>query len=269
MKSGSSWNSISLMLLAGATTLAFAVGTGAQVTTTTTTSSGTASKTSTVERGEVVTVQGNDLIVKMEDGTIRHFPNVPESTRITVDGKSLGIHDLKPGMKLQRTITTTTTPETVTTVSTVTGTIWNVMPPNSVTLTMDNGKNQTFKIPKGQKFNVDGQTVDAFGLKQGMKITATKVVETPETVVSQHRSVTGTMPTPPPETKAAVTTPPPPAPPADVPILVLMVEETPAPTTTAAKLPKTASELPLIGLLGLLCVAASFAVKLIRSHVSL
>ena len=44
-------------------------------------------------------VDGNDLVVKMEDGTIRHFPNVPESARVTVDGKELGIHDLKPGMR--------------------------------------------------------------------------------------------------------------------------------------------------------------------------
>ena len=38
----------------------------------------------------------------MEDGTIRHIANVPESARIMVDGKELGVHDLKPGMKLER-----------------------------------------------------------------------------------------------------------------------------------------------------------------------
>ena len=32
---------------------------------------------------------GNDLVVKMEDGTIRHFPNVPESAKVIVDGKEL------------------------------------------------------------------------------------------------------------------------------------------------------------------------------------
>jgi hypothetical protein len=47
-----------------------------------------------VERGEVVLVDGNDLVVKMEDGTIRHFPNLPENARATVDGKQLGIQDL-------------------------------------------------------------------------------------------------------------------------------------------------------------------------------
>jgi RNase P/RNase MRP subunit p29 len=257
MKSGSSWTTKAFVLAAATLFLAFAVSTSAQVKTETTTTAGTPTKEATVERGEVVMVDGNDLIVKMEDGTIRHFPNIPESARITVEGKSLGIHDLKPGMKLQRTITTTTTPQTVTTVQSVTGTVWNVMPPNSVTLTMENGKNQTFKIPKGQKFNVDGQMVDAFGLKKGMKVTATKVVEAPETVVSQQRKVTGTMP------------PPPPAPPADVPILIAKAAPTPtpaeAPAAAPAKLPKTGSKLPLVGLLGLLCVSASLGLKLIRS----
>jgi hypothetical protein len=77
----------------------------------------------------------------------------------------LGIHDLKPGMKLQRAITTTATPQTITTVQAVTGKVWYVNPPNSVILTMENGTNQSFKIPNGQKFNVDGRMVDAFGLR--------------------------------------------------------------------------------------------------------
>jgi hypothetical protein len=32
-----------------------------------------------VERGEVVYASGNDLVVRMEDGQIRNFSNVPES----------------------------------------------------------------------------------------------------------------------------------------------------------------------------------------------
>jgi hypothetical protein len=76
-------------------------------------------------------------------------------------------------MKLQRTIATTTTSQTVTTVQTVTGKVWNVNPTNSVILTLEDGTNQQFKIPKGQKFNVDGQETDARGLRKGMKISAT------------------------------------------------------------------------------------------------
>src|SRR4030088_1481454 len=173
-----------LVLVLGVSCLAFALNMSAQVQTETSTTAEKGTVATQVESGEVVTVSGNDLVVKMADGTIRHFANVPESARATVDGQQLGIHDLKPGMKLQRTITTTTTPKTITTVQSVTGTVWFVSPPNSVILTLEDGKNQQCKIPKNQKFNVDGEMVDAWGLKKGMKIAATKVVEVPETVVA-------------------------------------------------------------------------------------
>ncbi len=92
-----------VFLAVGVFSFAFALNVNAQVQTETSTTTGKATKELQVERGEVVTVAGNDLVVKMDDGSIRHFPNVPESARITVDGRVLGIHDLKPGMKLQRT----------------------------------------------------------------------------------------------------------------------------------------------------------------------
>ena len=269
MKSKVGWIYMRLALIAGAVCLASTLNVSAQVDTkTTTTSSQAPSVTTQTENGEVVTVSGNDLVVKMADGTIRHFENVPEDAKITVDGKELGIHDLKPGMKLERTITTTTTPKTIKTVQSVTGTVWFVSPPNSVILSLQDGSNQEFKIPKNQKFNVDGQMVDAFGLRKGMIISATKVVEVPTTQVSESKTVTGEMP------------PPPPAPPANVPVLVAdestaaaaptkpsPTETTPsesAPTQVAQaapdKLPQTASPLPLIGLLGLMSLASSLGV---------
>jgi hypothetical protein len=166
--------SLVLVLLVGAVSFACLVNMSAQVQTQTTTTTHQASVETKVDRAEVVHVSGNDLVVKMEDGTIRHIPNVPESARVTVDGQQLGIHDLKVGMKLQRTITTTTTPKTITTVQSVSGKVWHVNPPSSVILTLQDGKNQQFKIPKDQKFNVDGQMVDAWGLKKGMNISAKK-----------------------------------------------------------------------------------------------
>jgi len=247
-----------LVPVVGAVCLAFTLSLGAQVQTETSDQTTGKAKSVTVENGEVVYVSGNDLVVKMADGTIRHFPNVPESARATVDGKQLGIHDLKPGMHLQRTITTTTTSKVMTTVQSVTGTVWNVSPPVSVILTLEDGKNQQFKIPKGQKFNVDGQMVDAWGLKKGMRISATRVVEAPETVVARQAQVTGTMP------------PPPPPPPPDTPILV--ADEKPVPVEVAqatpapAALPKTASPVPLFGLLGFLFLASSLGLRTARKN---
>jgi RNase P/RNase MRP subunit p29 len=238
-----------LVLAIGVICLAFTASMSAQVQTQTTTTTGQASHEFSVERGEVVLVNGNDLVVKMEDGTMRHVANVPESVRVTVDGQQLGIHDLKPGMKLQRTITTISTPKTITTVQTVKGKVWHVSPPGSVILTLENGQNQQFKIPKGQTFTVDGQQVDAWGLKKGMNVSATKIVEVPMTEVEHQRQLTGSMP------------PPPPPPPADQPILIA---EATLPAAAPAELPKTGSLLPLIGLLGSLSFFASLGLGAIR-----
>jgi hypothetical protein len=248
-----------LGLAVGALCLTLTLNVNAQVQTDTSTTSGHATKQVTVEHATVVAVEGNDLVVKMADGTLKHFPNVPESARVTVDGKQLGIHDLKPGMTLQRTITTTTTPKIITTTQSVTGTVFYVQPPESVILTMEDGKNQRFKIPKGQKFDVNGQMTDAWGLQKGMKVTATKVVEQPETVVSRTAKLTGQMP------------PPPPPPPAEVPILVVVAEPVvpaaPAPAVAEAApapLPKTGSDLPLLGLLAALSLLAGLGMRVIR-----
>ena len=246
-----------LVLAVGAVCLTVALGGSAQVQTQTSTTTGPATREVQVDHAQVLTVSGNDLVVKMADGMIRHIANVPESTRITVDGKQLGIHDLKPGMTLQRTITTTTTPKVIVTTQSVTGKVWHVQPPLSVILTMEDGTNQQFKIPKGQKFNISGQMVDAWGLKKGMNVSATKVVEEPITQVEHERKLTGQMP------------PHPPPPPADVPILVDVAAPAQAYTfenaaAAPAALPKTGSDLPLVGLLGAMSLLAGLGLRAIR-----
>jgi hypothetical protein len=259
MNRGHSWNTRSLALGVGIVSVAFVINARAQVQTETSTAHGAASKEVQVEKAQVLVVDGNDLVVRMDDGSIRHFPNVPDSTKVNVDGKELGVHDLKPGMTLQRTLTTTTTPKVVTTTQSVTGRVWHVQPPSSVILTLDDGSQQQFAIPRGQKFNINGRMVDAWGLRRGMQVSATRVVEEPVTVVEHQRQLTGTMP------------PPPPAPPADVPILVVVARPVPAaaaPTTAEAtppaSLPKTASELPMIGLLGALSLLSGAALRIKR-----
>ncbi|MGC1417652.1 MAG: hypothetical protein WA817_20345 [Candidatus Acidiferrum sp.] len=242
----------------GALYIALSLSATAQVQTQKTVTEGQATKNIKVERGEIVYVSGNSVVVKMEDGTLRHFDNIPESTTITVDGKQLNVHQLQPGMKVEKQTIITSTPRTITTIKTVTGTVWHVSPPNSVILTMENGKNQSFKIPKNQKFTVDGVEMDAFGLRKGMKVNAQQVIEEPETVVAEQVKRTGIAP------------PTPPAPAADVPILVVMAPAaSPAPAVAAAEpaptqLPKTASELPLIGLLGALFCGLSLTAMTIR-----
>jgi len=246
------------LLCGGALCLALSFSAVAQVNTEKTVSHGPAVKDVTIERGEIVYVSGHSVIIKMEDGTMRHFDNVPESVTFMVDGKPVNINNAKVGMKLEKEVVKTTTPKVVTTVETVSGKVWAVQAPNWVILTMDNGQNQKFTIPKDQVFTVNGKQTDAFGLKKGMVVNAQKVTEVPETVVAQEYKRTGKMP------------PPPPAPAANTPVLVVYSAPTPAPVETASnepapsKLPKTASDLPLLVLLGLLLCAVSLTSRTVR-----
>lgn len=251
-------------LTAGGVALAAcAVFTLAQVQTTTAEKQGQATQQVKVERGKVVYIAGNEIIVKMEDGEVRHI-TVPNDARATVDGKEIGLADLQVGMTLEKTITTTTTPKSVQTVKTGTGTVMNVQPPNYATIRFEDGSVERYKIPKNTKFTIEGESKTAFDLKPGMKITATRIVDTPVTHVSQESRVTGTAP------------PPPPTPPVEGALLIQAPTPAPAPAKTeeptppptqvaqAQKLPKTGSVVPLLGLLGLLFSGASIGVRLLR-----
>jgi hypothetical protein len=74
--------------------MVFAVNMSAQVQTQTTTTAGPTTTDVKVDQAKVVLVDGNDLIVKTEKGRLVHFPNVPETARVTVGDQQLGIHDL-------------------------------------------------------------------------------------------------------------------------------------------------------------------------------
>src|SRR5262249_61726465 len=125
--------------------------------------------------------------------------------------------------------------------------------------TLENGENQQFTVPKGQKFKVDGKDTDVFDLKKGMTVTATRITESPETHVGQEKQVTGSMP------------PPPTPPPADLPIVIARtdVAQTPAPkvkpeSDQSKALPNTANPLPLMGLFGLLLAGAPLFFLFVR-----
>jgi hypothetical protein len=256
------------MLGAGVLCFAFAFAANAQVETTKSSKEIATPVTSVkVERGTVVYVNGNNVVVKAEDGSLRHFDNVPESVTVTVDGKQLNVHQLQPGMQVERQTITTTVPKLITTVKTVTGVVWFVNPPSTVILRLANNTNQSFKIPDGQKFKIAGQDkeVDAWGLKKGMRIDAQQVTEQTQTEVEQQVKRTGVMP------------PPPPAPAPNVAILIIAARPTPAPVETASAapaeaepaptaLPKTASDLPLVGLLGAFLFALGMGLKAVRTR---
>jgi hypothetical protein len=73
-----------------------------------------AQTTTETKKFQVISVDGNQLVVKLPEGT-REI-TVPPDFHFTVDGKQLTVSELKPGMAGTATITTKTTvvPVTVT-----------------------------------------------------------------------------------------------------------------------------------------------------------
>src|SRR5690242_9624045 len=62
----------------GALYIGFLIPCVAQVQTTTTATHGEAVKEVKVERGEIVYIKGNTVVLKMEDGTLREFDDVSD-----------------------------------------------------------------------------------------------------------------------------------------------------------------------------------------------
>ena len=60
-------------------------------------------KTEEVKEGTVVRVVGRNLFVQLADGKYKKFV-VPQGYRFDVEGKKLGVEELRPGMKLSATI---------------------------------------------------------------------------------------------------------------------------------------------------------------------
>jgi hypothetical protein len=145
-----------------------------------------------VKNGKVVYVSGQDLVVKMADGSVKHVV-VPPDFKFHVNGKDIGIQDLKAGTALTQTITTTTTDTDVTSVKNVDVTVKDVKAPYVVVQSAD-GTTKQVKVPDGTKFNVEGGQKTVFDLRPGMKLKGTVVTTTPHTVVSSKQKVTGKAP---------------------------------------------------------------------------
>jgi len=146
-----------------------------------------------VNRGTVVYASGNDLTVKMEDGTLKHLV-VPSDYKLSVDGKEVSVHDLKPGTKLTQTITTTAEEQLVTEVRTVDVKVLEAKPPN-LTIAAGN-KIKHLRVPEGTRFTVNGKEMTLADLREGMRVKGTVVTTVPTTVMSRAKKVTGQAPKP-------------------------------------------------------------------------
>jgi hypothetical protein len=233
-----------------------AFGTWGQDTSTTTVQRGESTFDTQVRNAEVVYVEGNDLVLKLEDGKVEHLV-VPDSDKFTINGSDVTVHELTSGTKLTQTITTTTAPHYVTTIRTLKGKVWHVNPhASTVFLTLLDNTNQSYQIPNHAKLMIGGQPKTVFDLRRGMQIEATIVTDDTHTVTERSKSVVGQAPAPP-------------ATPRELGLL-LFFQPKPAPAMVASAeqpastLPKTGTLLPLLGLLGGLAVATSLGLGAVR-----
>ena len=255
--------SLNRLLAVSAMTLALGtVCASAQDTTSTSVRHDEPSIETKVKDATIVYVEGNNLVLRLEDGRVEHLI-VPFDETFNVDGKDVTVAGLTPGTKLTQTITTTITPRYVNSVRTLKGKVWHVNAPGSVILTLPDGRNHMYKVPSHAQFTVNGQKKSVFDLKKGMMFEATIVTDSPETVHEMTKASIGTALLPTTPRLAGVLL-------VDTPnssrdsMTETVASVEPPPTV----LPDTASGLPFAGLLGLVSIAASLSLGTLRRGLS-
>lgn len=214
------------------------------------------STTSETKRFEILAVDGNNLVVRLPEGT-REL-TVPDDFRFTVNGQQLSVQELKVGMRGTATITTRTTVTPVTVTEVKNGTVFERSGGSVIVQTPEGFKmfSQGELDKRGVKIVKNGKPVNLDDLHKGDKLTATIVTAGPPRVMTQ-KEVNATIPTaaaaPAPSRAAAAPAPAPAPAPAAA-----------APTPTAKTLPKTASSTPLLGLLSVLALAMGLGLTIRR-----
>ncbi len=210
-------------------------------------------QTTHVQNAEVIHVSGHEVVVELENGKFELL-NLAEDVKFQVDGRDLTVHDLTPGTKLSQDIHTITTPQEVTTLRTVKGKMWHINGPYLI-LSFPGGKNKAYTVPNGTVFHIDGEDKTVFDLRKGMNISATVLEVEPVQSVTMHTVVTGQAP---PRPNVAFEGPMLIQPDREAPTLTAAIEE-----PAANELPKTASLVPLIGLLGFLSLAMGAGLRIV------
>ena len=177
-----------------------------------------AQTTSTVDvrSFEVISVDGNKLVVRGQNGT--QEITVPNDFQFTVDGRKLPVSELKAGMKGTATITTRTTVVPVVVTEVREGTVLKASD-TSVTVRLASGEARRFTkgelSTRGIQIYMMGRPVQISGLQRGDKLTAT-IVTSGAPVVLTEKEVQATLDEPPAPAQVS-TAPLPPAAPAAAP----------------------------------------------------
>ena len=207
----------------------------------TATSTESTAVTHTVKSGVVESVAGIKIVVKEADGV--HEYNLPDGFKFQITGQSVGVDQLKPGMKVDAVITDKVTTRNVKVTRVAQATVMQVAPGGIVVKTASGDlKSYNFKDAQGNDivYVENGKEVSLRDVKKGDKLSGTIVTTLPPTKTSQRTAV------------ARATAPAEPAP-AEVA------------AAAPAALPKTASPLPLVGLLALVCGGIALTLRAART----
>ena len=199
-----------------------------------------------VKSGVVEAVYGNQVVVRESDGL--HEYTVPDGYKFDIDGSPAGVDQLKPGMKVGALITEKVTTRDVTLTRIASGTVMQVAPGGIVVKDNATGKlnSYDFKDAAGNDIHYlkDGKEVSLRTVKKGERLGGTFVTTLPPQQTTQ-RSVVA---------KAVSPAPEPTAEPAVV-----------AAAPHKRHLPKTASPLPLVGLLAALSAGIALSLRTARA----
>ncbi len=141
--------------------------------------------TSETKKFQVISVDGSQLVVRLPEGT-REL-TVPADFRFTVDGKSLSVQELKPGMQGTATITTRTTVTPVTVTEVKNGTVTKALG-TSIIVATDGGYkmfSQSDIDKRGVRIMREGQPAQISDFRENDRITATIITSKPPRVMTE------------------------------------------------------------------------------------
>jgi hypothetical protein len=211
------------------------------------------STTAETKTFEVLSVQGNQLVVSLPEGT-REL-TVADDFRFNVNGQQLSVRDLRPGMKGSATITTRTTVTPVTVTEVKNGTVAYAAGTTIIVRTDEGIRSftQGDVDKRGVKIMRSGKPAQVSDFRQGDRLSATIITSMPPKVVTEQ------------EVQATLAAAP--SAPARAPASTAASSGSgsgAAAGTPARTLPKTASTRPLFGLASVVLLTIGLALTVRR-----
>jgi len=224
---------------------------------------------------EILAVEGNTLVARLPEGT-REL-TVADDFRFMINGKPMGVRELKPGMKGTATITTRTTVTPVTVTEVKNGTVVVRSGSTIIVRTPEGVKSfsQGEVDKRGVKIVREGKPVQISQLREGDQLSAVIITSQPPRIVTEQEvnatlaaAKTGTGGGAPQSASSAAATRS--ASPAAAPAPAASSQtgaQGSTPSSAARTLPATASSWPLLGLASLLLLAMGCALTMTRYFV--